>query len=728
MLRRRLLIEWFAIAALCTALVVALLTTNATSRLDNAAYDLLVGLRAPPPSGRILIVAIDDPSIAAIGRWPWPRDVHAAAINRIAAAKPAVISYDVLFTEPSSRGGDAALARAVAKAPTVLPVLAQAPGLDGRAIEITLPIAPIRAAAAAIGHVALPHETDGTARGALLALDDGHRVWPHVMEASYRLAFHHPSPAWTRAAAPPTAPVSVPYQPFAGGFRTLSFADILNGSVSPALLRDRIVLVGATAGGLGDRYTVPTRGGVAIPGIDIQANLLNALIADRLVKTVSPGWRIAAGLVPSLILLLAFWWLAPSRALIASLAMIAAMMAIPALLLLVAGLWLPPAPTLFGLLLVYPLWGWRRLQAMDSAMARELTLFDREDPRPIAPAPLLDPVGGHAAALSNSIARLRDLRRLIADTVDGVADPLVVTTMDDRLLLANAPAKVLLGDFGGGTLRNQLALVAGTAIEGSLPDELALPDGRAFSPRRTPLADGEGRQRGWIILLADISAIRRAERDREEALEFLSHDMRSPQSSIVTLIDGAGPAPLAPDRAARIRGYARRTLVLADDFVQLARLNTARFNPEETDLADALAEAADGVWAPASARGVRTVVTTPEEPACVMGEHDALTRAFLNLLDNAVKFSPDGGTVRCAIIADTGGYRVSIEDEGPGMPPDRMAVLFDRFGPIVRRGGQGSGLGLAYVRAAVARHGGTVACEAVLPHGTRFLVGLTRLP
>ncbi|CAN5511376.1 CHASE2 domain-containing protein [soil metagenome] len=696
MLRRRLLIEWWAILLLTGVLVAAMALTRATDRIDNAAYDALVGLRAPPPSDRIIIVAIDDASIAAIGPWPWPRRIHAQAIERIAAARPAAIAYDVLFTEAGA--DDALLATALRKAPVVLPVLFEAPGSDGRAIDVTLPVEPVRSAAAAIGHVALPHDEDGTARSALLTMGDGARRWLHVMEQAYRLAYHRPSAAFARG----LGTVAIPYQPRGGGYRTIPFHDVAAGSVPPVFFRDKIVLVGAIAGGLGDRHSVPTRGGGAISGIEVQANLLGALIADRLVRDTSASVGVVAAVLPSAFLMLAFWSFRPSRALGAAGVALAIAALLPAALLVFGGMWIPPAAGLIGLLIVYPLWGWRRLQTVDGAIAQELALFAGED-APVARGS--NSADAHAAQLGASIARLRDLRRLIADTVDGVADPLVVTSIDGHVLIANAAALELLGDLVGQKLPEGLAA----------PGEIAI-DGRSFSSRRTPLSDAGGEQRGWILLLAEITAIRAAEQDREQALEFLSHDMRAPQASILALIDGDSP----PNATDRIAAYARRTLALADDFVQLARLRAARFAPEETDLCDSLAEATDAVWPQASRAGVRIVAQGLDTPACVIGERDALTRAFVNLLDNAVKFSPPGGEVRCGVAASGEWVDAWIEDDGAGIAADRLDGLFERFGAIERRGSQSSGLGLAFVAAAVARHGGTVGHQALAPHGTRF--------
>lgn len=736
MIRRRLLIEWCAIALVTAAIVAGLLLSRTTARIDDALYDVLVGFRAPPPSGRILIVAIDDPSVAALGRWPWPRSIHARLLERLATAKPAAIAYDVLFTEPGPPIDDAQLAAALKEAPpTGLPVLFETPGSNGRAIDVTPPVEPIRGAAAGLGHVALLPDEDGTARAALLSFQADGRDWPHLMEWAYRATLHHPSPAFLRGVASGDSAVAIPFQPQGGAFRTISFASVLAGEVPDAFLRDRIILIGATAGGLGDRDQVPLRSGGSMAGIEVQANLLNDLLADRLVQPLPIVLQLALSLLPSLLLLLAFWRLRPARALILSVLLILAAVAAPAVLLVGFGLWWPPAPALAGLLLVYPLWGWRRLQAVDRAIGQELAIFARE-PMPVASVRAirlpLDPIGGQTEQLRASIAATRDLRRLVSDTIEGVGAPLFVTGLDDRLLLANAPAEALLGDHAEGEpLSALLSTLSGTSLSpDALPDELEIPGGRIFSLRRSPLSGGAGEPRGWILLLADISAIRHAEREREEALQFLSHDMRSPQASIITLLEEDGPVQADGGTRARILGHARRTLALAENFVQLARLSVARFAPEEMDLADALADAADELWSQAKRRGIRIETPEPDGTFLMPGERHALARALSNLIDNAVKFSPDGGTILCTLSGQASGegpagrrIECVIEDEGAGIPPEMRDSLFDRFGRTRKTGSSpSSGLGLAYVRAAVERHGGHIRHEPRLPHGTRFLL------
>jgi signal transduction histidine kinase len=201
--------------------------------------------------------------------------------------------------------------------------------------------------------------------------------------------------------------------------------------------------------------------------------------------------------------------------------------------------------------------------------------------------------------------------------------------------------------------------------------------------------------------------------------------MRSPQAAIITLLEGGEGTGVPAAISARVVGHARRTLSLADNFVQLARLRGTRYAPEEVDLADVMIEAADALWPIAARRGVRISTDGADQPCLVLGEHSALVRALINLIDNAVRFSPDQGIVHCRIDRTDDAARCVIEDDGPGVPIDRAGALFDRFGPTAgKRGALSSGLGLAYVRSVAERHGGDLRYEPRSPHGTRFVVTL----
>jgi signal transduction histidine kinase len=246
-------------------------------------------------------------------------------------------------------------------------------------------------------------------------------------------------------------------------------------------------------------------------------------------------------------------------------------------------------------------------------------------------------------------------------------------------------------------------------------------DGRSFALRCEPQRAADEAVIGQVIRIADTTAAMLAQRQRDEVMQLLSHDMRSPQVSILTLLDRAPEDSLQ----AQIRLYAQRTLAMADGFVQLSRAQSLRFEPLPVDLADVLREASDALWPQASARQVQVACALPEGEVLVLGDRSLLARAFVNLIDNAVRYSAAGQTVEVSLTLGATHCEAVVADHGAGMAPEQVERLFERFASGSAAKG-GIGLGLAFVQAAIQRHQGQIACESEAGRGTLFRVQLPR--
>ena len=233
-----------------------------------------------------------------------------------------------------------------------------------------------------------------------------------------------------------------------------------------------------------------------------------------------------------------------------------------------------------------------------------------------------------------------------------------------------------------------------------------------------------------VQLVRQTERIRELQRQREDFLQLLSHDMRAPQASIIALLDS--PAiTWNPETTQRIRTYAQRTLRLADDMVQLSRAQLLQFKPEELNIVDIGHDAVDALAPQARSRRITVEESSDASEILIRGEPSLLARAFINLLDNAVKFSPESSVVRFAISRALQDRRemvvCSVSDAGVGIPDDHMAALYRRFegaraGPAGGVGG--AGLGLAFVKTVITRHGGTIHCDSSEGQGTTFRVML----
>jgi adenylate cyclase len=355
-----------ALAAVATLVALALAASEFVTRVELATYDWRMRLTARPtePSADIVIVAMNDDSIkrleSVVGRWPWPRLVHAAVIDFLARAPARVIVFDGLFTERDTRRfdvageewtgaeSDAALAESVAKAGTVvLGADAADEGLEDASKQIRVPLDGIPAlqarregsdcveprpilvppypelakAARGIGHTFTILDSDGPVRRSVPFVRVGEFDVPSLgVAAATLLGVKAPERQSTFAERVPTAdgefvtscralisyrgPSQTPDRP--PTFRYFSFYDlfyseqqILEGQtpeVDPAVFKDRIVVIGATASGTFD--TFPTPWGLVAPGAEIHANVIDALLRDRRIVPLErwPGIALALGL------------------------------------------------------------------------------------------------------------------------------------------------------------------------------------------------------------------------------------------------------------------------------------------------------------------------------------------------------------------------------------------------------------------------------------------------
>lgn len=737
----RLTLEWWLVLVASAGLAVACLAAGLTARPDDLLYDAVQRAAVHAPHPDIVLVTIDDRSLAELGPWPWPRAVEARLVQNVAAARPRAIALDLLLLQPGDAAGDAALASAIADSGnTVLPLQFEVPGPNGAAYAAIAPLDRFRDAAAGIGHVNLIPDADGTVRRAHLTFQSGATRWPHLM----RLAAGDAPPATAGPAARRLAaidPVLIAYAGPQGSYPAVAASSVVRGEVPAEALAGKRVLIGMTATGLGDRYATPIGNDRSLmPGIEIQANLLDTLLSRRIVRPAGGGLALGFALLPAIALMIGLRLLHPRWTLPLFAGLAAAALGASVVLLHAAALWIGPASALIGLIAVLPLWHWRRLSAVSAHIADELGKLDAEhDPLERARPPLggTDLVARQIGLLRSTIDRERDLRRFLTDRIAQMPDAVLVVAPPDRLVIANGHAQALWRALAPGApplgsardlLQRLGCAAAWQGVQHGWTTEAAAPDGRSFAIRAEPQRAADDSIIGAVIRITDTTAATLAQAQREEVLQLLSHDMRAPQVSIITLLDGAGTPADASPHAAAIRGYAERTLRLADGFVQLARAQSLPIAHDPVDLAAVAREAADALWPQAEAKTVTIACTAPAAALLVAGDASLLARMAINLIDNAVRFSPRGGMVRVT-IRRRGEVELRVADEGPGIPPAQRARLFERFradgaARPAARGEGGIGLGLAFVHTTVARHGGTITCRSTAARGTTFVVRL----
>lgn len=720
-----------------------------SSRVEKALLDhLLASAQQRPAPTDVVIVAIDDRSLARLGRWPWPRSRHAELLDRLRSAGAKAVGLDLILAEPDHEQpqNDQRLAEAMRRhGRVVLPLHAHS--LQAQTLEPALPAAPLLAAARATGHAHMELDSDGVARGVFLQEGADGRWWDHWSLALLKAGGDRPrlrtvpegradpgdvsaqagSGAWLRS-----HPVLIPFSGPPGHFTRLSYADVLAGTVPADALRDKYVFIGMTAAGLGDAYLTPAASEDSLmPGVEVSAHIFDALRSGVELRPAL-GWENSLFCaIPVALALLAMCRLAPRSALAAVAGLLVVVYG-AAWVAMRHGVVFAPLAALGTLVAAYPLWSRWRLESALRYLSEEFRRIQLDEPLLGAVRPSGasggDLLGQRMADLSAGVNQLRGLLQFVHDSLDSLPDPVLVLDVGGRVLLVNGAAVRYFREESAGLLRQP--------VEGLLARRGLTEDGRPFLSWQAALAsatevharDDEGREwllkvahrggspasGGCLLSLTDVSSVHQVQRQREEALRFISHDMRAPQSAILTLVElhrlSEGRLPPIFDR---ISSHARRTLALADDFVHLARAQSDAYRIEAVNLADVLLDAADRLWDHARARKVRIATEVGDQEAGVLADRELLTRAVANLIDNAIKYGPEGGTVSCCLARDGAGWVLAIADEGPGIARDLQAGLFQQFkrlGPDTRT--SGAGLGLAFVQAVMLRHRGSVSLKS----------------
>jgi signal transduction histidine kinase len=225
---------------------------------------------------------------------------------------------------------------------------------------------------------------------------------------------------------------------------------------------------------------------------------------------------------------------------------------------------------------------------------------------------------------------------------------------------------------------------------------------------RIDRADEIGRLAATFDRMAD--AVQTLDNAKSEFVRTVSHEQRTPLTSIklsiANLADGVG----GPTTFARVRNDLDRLIRLVNDLLDLARLNAGDpLRRVSLDLGFLLSSAAASLEPIAAARNV--TIAIDRQPAPATADQARLTQVATNLLDNAIKFSPTGGTIRVTMGPET----FSVTDEGPGVPPERRQRIFEPFS-------DGGGLGLTIARRMLDLHGGTIALAG--DTGSTFVVTL----
>ena len=310
---------------------------------------------------------------------------------------------------------------------------------------------------------------------------------------------------------------------------------------------------------------------------------------------------------------------------------------------------------------------------------------------------------------------------------------------DRRVARANERAHAIL-DIGPGRLVGRtvmetfLDLRVEALIDGVGEDAPASGEVRvgAGEPRTAQLSIRREAGGGTWIVLEDVTELRRLQQIRAEFIDNLSHELRTPLSTVSllaeTLVRDAAAADVPQkmrDRIGKVQVETGHLVQMVNELLDLARIEggSALHPTDDVDLGALATASAERLRPFAERSGVALSVTTEPGLPPVRGDEERLGQVLVNLVHNAVKFSPDGGVVEITVRRDADIVVASVADHGIGIAKADRVRIFERFYKADRartRGGGGTGLGLSIARHVVERHGGRIWVESEEGRGSTF--------
>ncbi|MCK8826520.1 cell wall metabolism sensor histidine kinase WalK [Natroniella acetigena] len=363
-----------------------------------------------------------------------------------------------------------------------------------------------------------------------------------------------------------------------------------------------------------------------------------------------------------------------------------------------------------------------------------------------------DEIGQLAEMFNHMVNRVKDKidelsaeKNKIEAIVTSIADGVIAVNNQEEVILFNPAAEDIFGIkeqevSGKSIIQITKNYKLDELIEKTLQQarviteevEILLPEKRIFRVQVAPIKDNQ-ETKGVVAVLRDITEIRRLERMRRDFVSNVSHELKTPLTSIKgyveTLVDSKLDYETAQHFLGIINDETSRLERLITDLLDLSKIESVSNLgiSQEVDLVEVIRDASSLLKNKAEEKEIDLKLSLPFEAPIIKGKQDQVSRLIINLLDNAIKYTPQGGKVKTVLYLEKDEIIIEVEDNGIGIPEQDLERIFERFYRVdkarTRKQG-GTGLGLSIVKHIVRQYNGEIDVESKLEQGTKFIVSL----
>jgi len=709
------------------ALLLGLYAVGVVPGIDRALNDLRYLLMPRDATGQVVIVQIDSNSLKQLGEWPWSRSLHAKAINNLAAAGVSRIGVDIDFSSPSSGDADKDLITAVSNSPAriVLPVFKQWSSTRGGEVTTTMPMRDL-AEFTLLGSVNVSPATDGLVREY-----DRLHTWHESFVPSFATELIGRTTAGTRSfyldysIRPETIP-------------RVSFVDLLRNDVDASLLKDKYVIIGATALELGDEIAVPTYG--ALSGPELQAIAAESILLNRAITKTDTYVVLGIALLIGVVFSGLFVRMPYVRGTIiyvtAGVTIVTAGMFAQSFFPIDA----PVGATLIttGYCFIYGLTRQIDTQAL-LVFKRSAEIRER---RALTQAIADNSLTGIVVA--DHMGKVRFVNKAATE----------ILNVPQKELLERDVAKVILPDDGDVSFdeptRGPAKIYTTLKISGdtSLPVEIVVSN-ISIKPENGRFERRTFARQFTVYAITDISVYKQTEevlsraaeqaieanRSKSEFIANMSHELRTPLNAILGFSETIKSEIYGPIGSEKYRSYAEdiftsgaHLLAIINDLLEVSRLAAGKtqVHADVVDIKDTVNECMRIATGYPGAGLLDLTSHVDEDVETIWTDGRIVKQIILNLLSNAIKFTPENGKVTLsACLTDDGSTEIVVEDNGIGIPADQIERVMEPFHQVegaLRRNYHGSGLGLHLVKSQVSLLEAIMRIESQIRKGTRISI------
>ncbi|MEB6549584.1 cell wall metabolism sensor histidine kinase WalK [Heyndrickxia sporothermodurans] len=353
-----------------------------------------------------------------------------------------------------------------------------------------------------------------------------------------------------------------------------------------------------------------------------------------------------------------------------------------------------------------------------------------------------------AKSLQHQMEEISENQQKLTGVLTNMVSGVMLINPEGRIVLVNPAMEKIIGSTAD-QLRGKLHIEAGKSfglsqlIDQSLKKKIKIhdevqmyyPDQRILDAHLAPYLGANGEIKGIITVLHDITDIRRLEKMRSEFVANVSHELKTPITSLKgfaeTLLDGAMYDPeIAKSFLTIIHDESERLHRLITDILHLSKIEQHQlpFHPEPLNVTGVIYETIDTIQEEINKKQL-TIKLPNQKPVIIDAEKDRLQQIILNLVANAVTYTPDKGTIEIGIVEKDDQIELTVKDTGIGISKEELPRIFERFYRVDKarsRNSGGTGLGLAIVKHLVESHHGSIQVDSEEGKGTLFTITLPK--